>query len=307
MANWSAAFNLTPDGADQLADGDNRIRELKDEIREELKVEHDCGTATVDADYLDTGRHKTGSARTFFSAAAPTDLLKHTNAGAWPPVSPGNDEDDIAAAPSSDLDNGRLWVDFDDCQPYIREEEQTGGVWTDLNTNEGANAASWISLWPRQFTTVATATVANQLAGVVDTREIITGMSVAVATPDDGRSYEIVVNAKVHYAFGNGDQMGFWLVEDTGPTDEDEALVHYAGGTGIVGGVDFSFTQTAPVAGTTYTYTVEFAANPIATGTVNPNAANVHYTNGGAAAGDFVGTTSMSRITAELRPRYAAY
>ena len=295
---WDATFNGEPVGGDQLSTGDDDILDHRNTVRAELKVEHDCGTATVDGNYLDTGRHKTGSARAFFRATAPTQLLAHSNIGAWPPVIAETDKLGF-----STLDNGRLWIDFDDCQLYFREQETTGGVFSDLNVNHAGNATAWISLWPRTVGYMGTATDNNQTT-VVDTRTPITGATVTVITPDDGRVYQIVSTATVHYAVPSGEEVAFWL-EDDQDGDLDYALVQHAGGgSGSLGSATLQHIKTPAVAGTTYVYTVDFACSAV-TAHVNPDVTSAVYTgNGGSVRVDFARHPTWCRITAELRPNY---
>jgi hypothetical protein len=323
IVTWSNTFNTTPVFSDLVSDGDNRILDNRQTIRASFMVEHDIGDATVDADYLDTGRHKTGSARSYFQSAAPSDLLKHTNAGAWPPVSPGNDEDDKLA--SSDLDNGRLWVDWDDCQPYVREEEQTAAAWTDINANHGTPNPTWISLWPRFDFDTSVANNTSQNAAVINTREPIDGaenfgaapmnavMGAEIVVPNDGRDYVIEVEAFISYAIdanvaGADTWMGFWLVEDpngAGNQDRDVRLVGASShDQGLSDGVTLTYISGAAVTnGGTYDYWVDFAATSIAVAAahVNPHDAQAPTPN---LIGAFNGISSLSRIKAKLVPYY---
>lgn len=307
---WSLAFEATPAGTDQVSEGDDRIRDLKDTIREELRTEHDCGDSTADANYTDTGRHKTGSARAFFdlgSAAAPSTLMDHSNAGAWPPTTSDNDK-----LASTDLDNGRLWVDWDDCQPFVREQEITGAAWTDINTNHGDGAggapapaaANWLSLWPRNTAYMGTATDDLQTTAA-NTRTPITGCTVTVVTPNDGRVYQIVTEVTIPYACTNQEEMAFWLVDDI-DGDLDQGLIQApnAANSSMLGSITLRHVKTPAVAGTTYVYTVDFACSA-ATSHVNPDITSPIYTGqGGSVAVDFATVETFARIVVELRPDY---
>ena len=56
LGDWSSAFEATPAGSDSRADGDDRIRELKDFIREREEVDHIFGPGVESA--ADTGEHR---------------------------------------------------------------------------------------------------------------------------------------------------------------------------------------------------------------------------------------------------------
>lgn len=299
---WNATFNDDPLGTDLVSMGDDEIRSTRDTVRDVLRVEHDVGDATVHLDWRDTGRHNPGSARTFFGPLAFTDLVRPTNAGAFPPIATNPDR-----SASSTLDNGRLWIDADDCQPYFREQEEYDGAnWTDLNTNELATSAAWVSLWPRSNLVTDAAGTGNNLNGAgANTREAIDTLSVSVYVPDDGRVYRLFVTANIKYAIVGSDHIGLWLMDDT-PTELDTLLVSNTSGN-LIGEATLQRLVFGAnlVPGTTYVYTVEWAASDAANCYINPSAANPAIS--AAAAGDFVGVTTTSRITATLMPYYAAY
>jgi hypothetical protein len=284
-AAWTAAFEATPADGDLVSQGDDRIREFKTTVRENMTAEHDTSTL---GGLAGSSRHHLGSARPFFQAAAPATLV-HVDAG--------------PAGPSNALDDSRLWIDTDDSQPYFWDDTPT----TDIGTNFGG-VAMWASLWPRTITTEDDATNANEdlnsLAVAVDVRAPITGLTLAVICPDDGRAYEIVVRADVRYAMATARHMGFWLIEDDGAAvDEDSVLVNTAGGNSSAGTATLSHTNTGCTNGTTYTYTVEFSADHITDADVNPNQANAYFNYNN---GVFAAVTSTSRMTATLKPSYTS-
>jgi hypothetical protein len=313
---WDATFNTTPTFADLVSDGDNDIERTRSTVQSVLQVEHDCGT--VDAQHLDTGRHKTGSARAYFQAAAPADLLEHYDSGgggAWLPVTTQNDR-----AGSSDLDNGRLWVDWDDCQPYVREQEQTAAAWTPLNANEGTPNPTWISLWPRTWTETDAATTAAQrnVAGA-ETREEVAGglvgptpggianvLGVTVVIPNDGRSYQVAISAHCRYVSTNNTAGGFCLVEEDlsggGPTDVDWSYVQGPHANATAGEATLHYVDEAPTNGETYYYYVEFTAMSAlqANFSVNPTDNTGGFAN--ITAANWAGATAWSRIHATVMP-----
>lgn len=116
MSNWDAAtFEQSPPGTESVALGDDRIRELKREIRYRKEVEHDFGT---DHGPSDNGRHRLGSARVFFQSAAPTALdfadYDSTLGGSGSGV--------------TTLDDGRLWVDSNTFTMHVRDESNLSGL-----------------------------------------------------------------------------------------------------------------------------------------------------------------------------------
>lgn len=68
---WPAGsgFEITPSGSDSVAQGDDRIREFKEQVRLRAQVEHHWGTSVSSAD---NGRHREGSAVAWDEAACPT-------------------------------------------------------------------------------------------------------------------------------------------------------------------------------------------------------------------------------------------
>jgi hypothetical protein len=310
VQTWSAAFQATPAGSDQVSEGDDRIRELKETIQAELEPEHDVGT--IDAAYNDNGRHKLGSARSFFQsgvAAVPAALQKPDGT---------NEVDKTPPSGVGTLDNGRLWVDWDDAQPFTREQTQVGGSWTDINTNHGDGAggapgvpaANWLSLWPRSWTDVHPATVDNERPGAPtdDTRDTITGMSgQSIVIPDDGRSYELVVRAVIKYQIdpATPPEHGAFWIEETAPAAADRDMAYVVSATNNEenpGVVVLEYVYTAPTNGTTYTFDVDFAGSEAATFYVNPDDTVINGGPGGIYAP--AATQNRSNLFLTVRPRY---
>lgn len=295
QADWTPAFEAEPADNDLVSAGAGEIRGLKVQIHREGQTEHDFGWAGA---FTDTGRHLEGSCRTHVDAAAPANyvaavMVDRTGSGA--------------------LDDGRLWVDEDDAQPYFRDQS----IATDLVTNEYGGVAAWASLWPLSFTETDTGTTVNQTNGAGDdTREAIDGtlggtdLGVSLTFPDDGRSYEYIIRADIKYSFSNGNRMGFWISEDCGAAaDIESTLVGVSGATDIIGTASLVYVGVVgvdtPVLGDTCTYTVEWACLTAASCYVNPNQANVDFNHALGVA--FAAATSESVITGEVRPRYATY
>jgi hypothetical protein len=120
-----------------LSDGDNRIRELKNEISDRAAVEHNWGPLGSGDD---NGLHYLGSARCFVSNVAPTDLAQ---LGGY------NGTDHTvgtllsATEPSGTIDQGagRCWIDLDGA-------DDTAGTLDDYSIygwNETTNAFQLLS------------------------------------------------------------------------------------------------------------------------------------------------------------------
>jgi hypothetical protein len=135
----SATYEDDPEAGDPLGQGDDHIRELKEQIRERAEVEHHWGTDHTD----DTGLHKVGSSRCYAQSAAPTTLpdskTDHVpGTGGQTGVSNLNTD---ATAGAEDVGLGRCWIDTDDMTVYtysVVEIEGTGAVvgWHPVDVGE---------------------------------------------------------------------------------------------------------------------------------------------------------------------------
>jgi len=99
---WSAAYELDPTATDPVSQGDDHLRQAKNEVRRRLTAEHDF--STVPGLYIDTGRHIQGSARVFNQNTAPTVD------GTFTPSCLFGTGDTLGF---SGCDDGRLWIDKD--------------------------------------------------------------------------------------------------------------------------------------------------------------------------------------------------
>lgn len=275
---WNGAFEATPANGDLVSQGDDRIREFKVTASDALEVEHDIGPTGTD-----TGRQIEGSARGYVQAAEPATL-------------PANDR-----LASNALDDGRIYIDEDDSQPFFRDQS----IATDIANNYGAAAADWVSLWPRAWTTVSSGGVADEVPGAPtdDTRDTITGISAqSIIIPNDGRSYELRVKAVVKYQMDTAGHAGLWLEETApGATDRDVAFITVVGAQENAGTVVLEYLLTNPVNGTTYTFDVDMASSTAASFFVNPTSAVI---NGGAGGIPYNVTGAISRLFLTVQPRY---
>ena len=97
MADWTTAYEESPAASDNPKYGDDKIRELKGDLRARLEHEHVLKDSTVTTG----GVHRPGSAKAFYQATAPTDK---------PYATDGAIDDD---------DAGRFWGDSDTQDLYI--------------------------------------------------------------------------------------------------------------------------------------------------------------------------------------------
>jgi hypothetical protein len=76
--SWTTGFEATPSGSDSVSQGDDRIRELKENTRNRLNMEHWWDVSTNNQ-----GHHREGSANTWYRAPCPTaDLTANPDGSA---------------------------------------------------------------------------------------------------------------------------------------------------------------------------------------------------------------------------------
>jgi hypothetical protein len=115
LQTWDlATFEASPANSDQVSQGDDKIRELKENIRDRAEVEHLWGTISSGGD---NGRSREGNARVFYDNSEPSAL--------------SNSVTDTAG--SAALDEGRLWRDADD--GYLKV--YSGSAWVNALTTLG--------------------------------------------------------------------------------------------------------------------------------------------------------------------------
>jgi len=121
---WTAAaYETTPAAGAAVSEGDDRMREMKEQNRFRLEAEHFLGDDLDD----DNGLHRLGSARAYMTTAAPDELndshsgqasgtlTDYLNTG----VEDGGEEDlndaasNSAAGAEDDVGHGRFWLDTD--------------------------------------------------------------------------------------------------------------------------------------------------------------------------------------------------
>ncbi len=99
-AAWNTTFESEPADTDPVAQGDNRIREDKLEVRNRAETELCFGTgftgSATNCVAADDGRLREGAAKVFVQDAAPTTIAIDDNTA------------------DNTLDEGRLWVDSND-------------------------------------------------------------------------------------------------------------------------------------------------------------------------------------------------
>ncbi len=108
--NWDAAYEASPAGTDSAGLGDNKIRDLKVDIRERRAVEHVAGITETQANH---GWHREGSARAF--VAGKSDLTDY------------NDPAGTTIGDDAVIDDGRLLFDTSQANlPFLI----VGTTWT---------------------------------------------------------------------------------------------------------------------------------------------------------------------------------
>jgi hypothetical protein len=117
----AGTFEGNPEAGDAVAEGDDHIRQLKQEIRHRLEAEHDFGTAEGGAD---DGRHWEGTARIFWQSGAPTANL-HA------------DDDGVTTFDAGD--EGRMWRDsatgYLECYDGSNFQQCLEGIDTDIHVD----------------------------------------------------------------------------------------------------------------------------------------------------------------------------
>lgn len=148
LQTWdSGTFEASPANSDPVSQGDDKIRELKENIRERAEVEHLWGTISSGGD---NGRHREGSARAFYESSDPSALA---NSSTDTSGSGALDEGRLLRrSDTGDLKiyNGSAWVaaltsltalshngndSFDPTEFHIR------GIYVDTTTDASACAA----------------------------------------------------------------------------------------------------------------------------------------------------------------------
>jgi hypothetical protein len=292
-ADWTAAWEAIPAGGRNISLGNDDIIDFKQAVRTWGEVEADYGNLT--AGYGDTGRLTQGGARAFFQVAAPATLLKPDGTGH------GGDRNGSAA-----LDNGRIFVRHPDLEPWVREQAQVGGAWSDIVANHGGSASHWVSLWPRSFSYVDTGSTDDQQCAVAETREDVAGLSIAYSIPNDGRAYQAIVRAQCTYMVNGANAIGFWLLVDSGggagATDRDMKFIYH--GTSLhVNSVSLAAIDSSAANGASCVAHVEFAGTTATSANcrINPTEGVAPFPNLGV---DFNGEVSSCRLQVEVRPRY---
>jgi len=100
MADWTTAYEASPAGSDNPKYGDDKIRELKGDIRAREEHESVWKDSTTDVG----GVHRKGSAKSYYQATAPTTKPFTTD------------------GPLDDNDAGRTWIDSDTQEEYVYDD-----------------------------------------------------------------------------------------------------------------------------------------------------------------------------------------
>jgi hypothetical protein len=173
VVSWNAAFELTPAGDDSPDTIDDRIRELKENIRYRLDKEHNLDFADASADQ---GWHTMGSAKIYVGTSEPTQR---------PDNSTALDTDDI----------GRLLLRSD--------ENNSLYVW---------GGSSWVLLVDNTQEVLTTSDVEfnSVTAGTFNVTSFTGGLRVSDKVYGNNISQNTVFNALDSYIPDNGDSIPVW-------------------------------------------------------------------------------------------------
>lgn len=233
---WNAGFESSPVNTDPVGEGDDRIREVKEQVRDRLETELLVGSGGAD-----NGRLQAGAARVFVATTAPTQI-------ATP---------DAGTSPSQALDDGRVWVNTNARNAAM---VRSGGAWVPGEASNGVSVWGSVSGYDALYFGTAAALV-NRYYDILGTGNPDLGTyapsaGLAVTTPADITTtpYEIVVRGQLV-------SMGGSAVGNIGLTIEENGTPKtwgsYYGATPYsVVICPFLFRQAALVASTTYTYRV---------------------------------------------------
>lgn len=168
--SWDATFEATPANTDPLSEGDNRIRELKDEVRNRGEVELCWGTADASGcTAADNGRARLGSARVFVALTEPGGILGTDTTG------------------SQARDNGRCWFDTNGPDDSLGTEDDFtfSCFWNGAFHNIGIGAYDFDELGDVTITTPASGQfLAYDGSDWVNKAGIVTDISTAsITTP----------------------------------------------------------------------------------------------------------------------------
>jgi hypothetical protein len=211
--NWTAGYELIPAGTEAVSLGDDRIRNLKVDIRERLETEHSFGD---DESAGEEGNHMQGSAVTFFQPAAPTNLS--VPAEGLPAVPAG------AGKALATEDDGRLWT-MDETGAYQLYSYHQGnastapyGRWRPVNNIDPTTMTDYQEQGAFQHTGVANNTVEIVQDAAGD-------MTATCTIPAVGLWYLQIVARHVGSLTGGSDQnvyTGIRVIDDvdasSGPT-----------------------------------------------------------------------------------------
>jgi len=165
---WTTDYEADPLAGDPVNQGDDWIRRLKTDLRTKLQVEHQIGNF-YSGSAQDNALHRVGSARCFFSDAAPTklggpemqsgtvikDIDKATGAAAsgnthlLTTAETNGSDDEVGSGVARKVGYGRCWIDvdgpdnvagnYDDYSLYVYNGTGWSVPWFPNKPNSGNN------------------------------------------------------------------------------------------------------------------------------------------------------------------------
>lgn len=282
---WDATYETVPDGGRQVNLGDDDINDFKIDVRERGNLEHDWGTV---GGSTDTGRHK-------------FEVGNLAARGGLVGVIPSGQIFFRTDRAGLDIRVAAAWVQqyfysiLTTAQRTALTNVDKGYLVFDTDLDEffhGDGAAGWRRVNGNCIYTRAEATVANESPGSDNTWTDISGLNIAVATPNDGYDYQIAVFAAVKYALeaGAAQPCGFRILEDA--TARDVAIGQSQGAIPFRGVAALAWVKPDPTAGVTYTFKVQMTT---------PSGTNLDANPDDSLAG--VPTTAFSNIVTLLQRR----
>lgn len=132
---WATTYEDDPEAGDNVSQGDDWMRNIKQEVRRRMEVEHQMGSGAGPAtDQGDNGAHRLGSARVFLDSSEPTTLSDFTEL--HDNTSPGSGSGTLSAVETNGnggandvaIGHGRLMVDAESYAMKVYDDVDAGAA-----------------------------------------------------------------------------------------------------------------------------------------------------------------------------------
>lgn len=234
MSTWNAAFEATPAGSDSPAQGDDRIRELKADVRLRLAKEHTTYVSgSASGTEAEDGWHRAGSAMIYVAASAPTTRPDGSTA--------------LTAA-----DDGRLW--YDTANAVLKYYAHPS--WTTVPAVIGANSVTNAGLADMAQATIKGRAsgagtgdpvdlTAAQVRTIINSVDFANGVNTEVTfqTIANGATWTPPAGLYMFASFNGGGSSAFQfqIYYATGGTWEGNTYSDGGGGLYLVDGANYRF------------------------------------------------------------------